>query len=178
MISRRTLARRRSGTASVEAAVCLNLIVVPLMIGVWEMGRLVHAQQVVVNAAREGARLSAQGRTISEEDGAIEITQDNVKDAVYQALVTGGLPGLARSDVTITYEFLTPYVKENVSDPDPTEPYNAQKLQRFRVTVSVPWEKVRWVNLGIVNPTTVGYSVDWFMLVDKQFSVNTNLPSW
>jgi Flp pilus assembly protein TadG len=174
----RTPNRRRSGTASVEAALVLNLIVVPLMIGVWEMGRVVHAQQVVSNAAREGARLAAQGRTITEADGAHEITIENVKDTVFMAVVTGGLPGLKKEDVTITFEFLQPYVKKNPTDPDPTEPYNAQKLQRFRVTASIPFSKVRWVNLGLVNPTTIAYQVDWFMLVDDQFTVNDTVPSW
>jgi Flp pilus assembly protein TadG len=182
MLSRRSPARRRTGTASVEAATVLNLIVVPLLIGVWEMGRVVHAQQVVSNAAREGARLASQGRTILPDGSMIDIKWEtstpNVKDVVYQSLVTGGLPGIQKSDVTITCEFIAPYVKKNVSDPDPTEPFNAQKGQRFRVTVSVPFSKVRWVNLGLVNPSTISYQVDWFILVDDPFNVNTNMPSW
>ena len=53
-----------------------------------------------------------------------------------------------------------------------------QKLQRFRVTVSVPFAKVRWVNLGLVNPDTITYSADWFMLVDDPFNVNDTVPTW
>jgi Flp pilus assembly protein TadG len=184
MLSRRSAFRRRTGTASVEAGVVLSLIVVPLMIGVWEMGRVVHAQQVVSNAAREGARLAAQGLTITSS-GTTDITTvaptapapygPNVTDTVYEAVVTGGLPGLQPSDVTTTVTFLNADGSVNTSY---TDPYQAPKLQRFRVSVSVPFSKVRWVNLGIVNPTTISYSVDWYMLVDDPFQVNTTIPSW
>jgi hypothetical protein len=147
------------------------------MIGVWEMGRVVFAQQIVVNAAREGARLAAQGRTVSEIAGTHEVTIDDVMDTVYQSLVTSGLEGLDRSDVTITFQFLPPFGK-NGNGPEPTQPYNAEKLQRFRISVSVPYDKVRIVNLGLVNPTKIAYSVDWFVLVDDEFRVNETIPSW
>lgn len=182
MLTRRTPARRRTGTASVEAATVLSLVVVPLMIGVWEMGRLVHAQQVVANAAREGARLAAQGRTVTTT-GTNNITVappspygPNVQDTVYEALVTGGLNGIQQSDVTMTFQFLNPDGTPDTSGI--TDPYQAPKLQRYRITVSVPWSKIRWINLGIVNPTTVNYSVDWYMMVDSPFTVNTTMPSW
>jgi len=184
MLSRQAPARRRTGTASVEAAVVLSLVVVPLLIGVWEVGQLVHATQVVANGAREGARLAAQGLTITST-GSNDITfapptsgpyNPNVQDTVYEAIATGGLSGLQKTDVTITLTFLN--ADGTVSTAGYTDPYQAPKLQRFRVSVSVPFAKVRWVNLGLVNPTTVSYSVDWFMLVDSPFSVNTNLPNW
>jgi Flp pilus assembly protein TadG len=184
MLISRSAFRRRTGTASVEAGVTLSLIIVPLMIGIWEMGQVVHAQQVVANAAREGARMGAQGLTIVNY-GAVDITTyaptapapygPNVNDTVYEAIVTGGLPGLQPSDVTMTLTFLNPDGTVNTAY---TDPYQAPKLQRFRVAVSVPWSKVRWVNLGIVNPTTISYQVDWYMLVDDPFQVNTNIPSW
>jgi hypothetical protein len=178
----RTRSRTRSGAAAAEAAVVLSLVVVPMMIGVWEMGRLVHAQQVVSNAAREGARLAAQARTINPAGAPTEISwttgSPNVTDTVYQALVAGGLRGLDRTDVTTTCEFIAPIVKPVSSDPDPVEPYQAHKNQRFRITVSVPFAKVRWVNLGIVNPTTVSYTVDWYILVDDPFTVNVTIPNW
>ena len=59
-------ARRRSGAAAAEFALVMNFIVVPLMIGLWEMGRVVQVQQIVANAAREGARMAAQANTINQ----------------------------------------------------------------------------------------------------------------
>lgn len=177
---RRSSAVRRSGVASVEAALVLALVVVPLMIGVWEVGRLVYAQQVVSTAAREGCRLAAQGKTVNAlgtptlilagSPGTADPTNPNVWDTVYQAVTTGGLPGLARADVSITFAFIDP--------PSATHPHEGVKNQRFRVTVQVPFSKVRWVNLGLINPTSVYYQADWQMLVDDPFTLNPVLPTW
>jgi hypothetical protein len=37
---------------------------------------------------------------------------------------------------------------------------------------------VRWIEFGLLNPTTVSYTVDWRMLMDDPFTVNTTLPTW
>ena len=47
--------RSRSGVAAVETAVVLPILVV-LLLGLWDIGRMIEAQQVLSNAAREGAR--------------------------------------------------------------------------------------------------------------------------
>lgn len=179
MLTRRPASARRTGVASVEAALVLAVIIVPLMLGVWEVGRLVYAQQVVANAAREGCRMAAQGRTVNQlgaptdilagSQGTAQPNSPNVWDTVYQAITTGGLQGLARTDVTTTFAFIDP--------PTATDPYQGAKGQRFRVTVSVPFAKVRWINLGLINPTSVYYQADWKMLVDDPFVVNPNLPT-
>ncbi|MBX3397132.1 MAG: pilus assembly protein [Gemmataceae bacterium] len=178
MMQRRTAFRRRAGVATVEAAVVLALLLVPVIIGVWEVGRLVYAQQVITNAAREGARLAAQGRVVNRLGTPTEIAFNsgtpNVADTVYQAIVTGGLSGLTRADVTIRFGF-----EGETPSANPSKlPYQGLKNERFRVFVSVPWDKVKWVNLGLVNPTTVEYTVDWQMLVDDTFTINVDLPKW
>lgn len=174
---RRTRPRRR-GVAAVEMALVTMFFVLPLMIGVWEVGRLVYVQQVVTEGAREGARLAGQGIVI-KEDGTITNVYTstgsvNVKDQVYQYLVSNGLTGLAPSDVTVTFTFKTP----TATGTFPTEPYLGEKGMAFDVFVSVPWSKVRWVNLGIVNPTTVYFTASWQTLTDDPFTINTNLPTW
>jgi ABC-2 type transport system ATP-binding protein len=50
----RTSARR--GVAVVELAVLLPFLLVVLL-GIWEVGRLIEVQQILNNAAREGARI-------------------------------------------------------------------------------------------------------------------------
>jgi hypothetical protein len=175
---RRTAQIRRAGVATVEAAVVLALLLVPVIIGVWEVGRLVYAQQVITNAAREGARLAAQGRVINRLGTPTEIAFDtgtpNVTETVFQAITTGGLSGLTRADVTIRFGF-----EGETPSANPSKlPYQGLKNERFRVFVSVPWDKVKWVNLGLVNPTTVEYTVDWQMLVDEAFTINVDLPKW
>lgn len=177
MIRRKGLARR-AGVATVEAAVVLALLLVPVIIGVWEVGRLVYAQQVVTNAAREGARLAAQGRVVNLLGTPTEISFNsgtpNIKDTVYQAIVTGGLGGIAKTDVTILFGF----EGETPSAAPTKNPYQGIKNEKFRVTVSIPWDKVRWINIGLVNPSTVEYTVDWQMLVDDPFTLNADLPKW
>ncbi len=178
MMLRRSASTRRAGVATVEAAVVLALLLVPVIIGVWEVGRLVYAQQVITNAAREGARLAAQGRIVNRQNTPTEIAFNtgslNVADVVYQAIVTGGLSGIARADVTVRFGF-----EGETPSANPVKlPYMGLKNERFRVFVSVPWDKVKWVNLGLVNPTTVEYTVDWQTLVDETFTVNVDLPKW
>ena len=179
MLTHRPVSARRAGAASTEAALVLSVIVVPLMIGVWEIGRLVYAQQVVANAAREGCRLAAQGRTINGQSTTIEILEGskatplpstpNVWDTVYQAIVTGGLKGVPRADIDINFDFIDGTATR--------QPYEGLKGERFRVTVNVPFAKVRWINLGLVNPTDVYFQADWRMLVDDPFVVNPSMPT-
>src|SRR6059058_4755881 len=51
----------RRGTAAVEFAF-LSPILLALLLGVWEVGRLAQVQQILTNAAREGARQAAGGK--------------------------------------------------------------------------------------------------------------------
>lgn len=60
---RRTNVRRR-GVAAVEAAVLLPLALM-LMLGTWEVGRMVEVGQILNNAAREGGRMRVD-RSIHE----------------------------------------------------------------------------------------------------------------
>lgn len=48
---------RERGTAMVEAAICIPLLLV-LMVGIFEVGRAYETWQVLTNAAREGARMA------------------------------------------------------------------------------------------------------------------------
>jgi len=172
----------RRGVAAIEFALVTMFFVIPLLIGVWEVGRLVQVQQIVSNAAREGARLAAQAYTIRTDGTATQIYRDssggtpNVRDHVYQYLYAAGLTTIQNTtaDLDVTFTFLGPR-----SDGAPaTEPYQGQKGQPFQVTVTIKdWSKVRWVNLGLVNPTSVTATVNWQMLMDDPFTVNTNLPT-
>lgn len=152
----------------------------PLMLGIWEMGRAVQVQQIVTASAREGARLAAQGRTISESgsptaiqaaiDPASNPTQQaNVKAAVYQTLVGSGLTNLMYNDVDVTFTFLSG---------GGTNPSDGIKSQPISVKVSIDFAKVRWINLGLINPNKIEYTATWRMMVDDPFGVNTNMPAW
>lgn len=189
-----TAARSRRGVASVELAFVFMFFMIPLMIGIWEVGRLVQVQQIVSNAAREGARLSAQAYTINASGVPTQIRVNSgsvtVQDAVYDHLCAAGLTGLARSDVAVTFAFTSGRTSSYVpiaADPGgtnygpgstPPDPCYGEKGMTFTVTVTIPWEKVRWINIGLVNPTTVTFTVNWQMLTNDRFTVNDQLPTW
>jgi len=173
-------ASRRRGAAAVEMAVVMMWVLGPMMVGIWEIGRAVQVQQIVTGAAREGARLAAQGRTISENGSPTAIQaaidpatntsqQANVKAAVYQSLVGAGLSNLRYEDVDVQFRF---------TSGSGTNPSEGVKVQPLEVVVRVNFAQVRWVNLGIVNPSVIEYRVSWRMLVDDPFTVNTTLPNW
>jgi Flp pilus assembly protein TadG len=174
----RRASQPRRGVASVEVAAVTAFLLLPLMIGVWEVGRMVQVKQIVSNSAREGARRAAQGYTVNSSGTPTQVMTSsgttNVADAVYDYLIAAGLTTLQKSDVTVTFQFLAPR-----SDGAPaTEPYQGEKGQPFSVTVTVPWDRVRWVNLGVIRPTQVSFTVNWRMMMDDPFTINPKLPTW
>ncbi|AMV29912.1 TadE-like protein [Gemmata sp. SH-PL17] len=191
---RRSQKPARRGVAAIELAFVFLLFVIPMMIGIWEVGRMVQVQQIVSNAAREGARLSAQAYTINSSGSPTQIRVStgtvNVRDAVYDYMYAAGLTNIQPTDITVTFAFTTPRTTDYVplsTDPVgtsfpsgsyPTDPCYGEKGMMFNVTVTVPWNRVRWVNLGMINPTNITFTVTWQMLTDDRFQVNADLPTW
>ena len=167
---RRLKSPARRGAAAVELAFVVLLFFVPVLFGIWEAGRLIEVQQSVSNGTREGARLAAQGYTINSSGAPTQITANSVKDVVYQYLIAAGFSNLQPSDVTVTFAFKD-------KDTSLTEPYLGVKNQRFDVTVRIPWDKVRWINVGLIRPTEVTFTATWQMLIDDKFTVNQAIPS-
>ena len=163
----------RAGVAAVEMGFTFMVFVFPLLIGIWEVGRMVQVQQIVSNAAREGARLAGQGTTIRSDGTITQIHVStgtpNIRDVVYQYLLASGLTGLTLADIDVQFAFITG---------SGTEPYEGIKNQQFSVKVSVKWDKVRWVDLGFIRPTWVTFTVNWRMLVDDPFTVNQTIPTF
>lgn len=193
--------RRRGGAAAVETCVIM-LVVVPVLIGLWEMGRVVQVEQIISNAAREGARMAAQGNTINSTGDPTKIFNTvappntakvpNVKAAVMQYLSGAGLTKLTWADVDVTFTFLN---SPTGAVAGATEPHQGIKGQRFSVTVTITdtqgpngtgsdkaspplKNKVLWSTLGLVKPKFVSYTCEWQMLVDDTFTINATLPTW
>jgi Flp pilus assembly protein TadG len=169
---------RKSGVAAIEMAFVTVVFVVPLIIAIWEIGRYIQVKQIVANSAREGARLAAQGFTVLSNGTQVQINVNtgtpNVQQTVYDYLIGAGLSQLTSSQVTVTFAFTSP----TSTGTYPTQPYLGQKGESFTVNVSIPWSAVQWSNLGLINPTTVQYTVTWQMLIDNQFTINPALPAW
>jgi Flp pilus assembly protein TadG len=107
---RRPQFARRSGAAAVECALVLNLVLFPILVGVWEIGRLIQIHELVAHSAREAARLAAQAVTIDSDGNQTRIRtvidpppavpptgwtygNPNLKAAAFQALHGGGWTG-------------------------------------------------------------------------------------
>src|SRR5262245_53357546 len=114
MVRRKTNKPRRPGVAAVELAVVLPFLVF-LLLGVWEVGRMVEVKQLLVNAAREGGRqASTCNKTISQ-----------VQDDVVNYLIRNGIKSVKNSDVTVV----------NLTNASRNDPTTANQLDHYRVTV-------------------------------------------
>ena len=160
----------RRGTVAVEAAFCLSVLIV-LMLGMWEVGRMVQVLQIVANAAREGARYAALGN-LNINGVNTPITVAMVQQTVTNYLTGAGLPTAAANGAQTT---LT-----NLSNNTWTDPSAAQPLDEFQVTVTIPsgtaFNSLQWAALNITGNHQVSASATWFSLVDSQVTVSTQLP--
>ena len=106
----------RRGAVAVEFAFVAPLLFL-LIIGMMELGRVVMVQQILTNAAREGAR-----RGILEQ-----ATTPEVESLVADYLADASIPG---ASVTVSPQTLT-----NVEFGDPVT-----------VNVSIPYDDISWVS--------------------------------
>lgn len=172
------LTGERRGVAAVELAVVSPLLVLLLM-GTWEVGRLVQVHQILFNAAREGARVAAQGQIINLTGQYTQINVNtgtpNVYDTVQNTLSAAGINTSTFDSSKVQFTFL-----DSSGNPvaTPTQPWEGTKGQRFRVTAVLPYDAFRWSQLNLLNITQINVSVDWVSMIDDPFTVNVNLPSW
>lgn len=139
----------------VELAILLPLLMI-LLVGIWEVGRLVEVQQAVSNAAREGGRQAATGtRTASQ-----------VQTAVLNYLTN---TGVSTAGVTVTVS--------NVTQPG-VDPTVAAQLDKLRVRVEVPFANVRWIAFDwfVAPGSTITSTSDWYSLKDIPISVTPTMP--
>lgn len=152
--TRSRTASGRRGVAAVEFAV-VAVFLVPLLIGLWEVGRLVEVQQFLNGAAREGGR---QASTAQKD-------QSGVQTAIINYCKQNGITVQA-SDITIT----------NLDNTD-QNPQNANQLERIQVTIKIKFDSVRWILLNQITNTQYLYAtVEWRSMKDIPLSVNTSIP--
>ena len=128
-----SFAATANGRAIVEMAVVLPLILA-LLIGLWEVARMIQVLQLMSTAAREGARAAATTQS----------TNAQVTQLVLNCLNSQSVP---TQNVAVTVQ--------DLSSPT-TDALNAAPLDQLQVTVSIPFSDVRWVTLSLVtSPTTM-----------------------
>lgn len=171
MIRQRRTAPRR-GAAAVELAV-LAPILVFFLLGLWEIGRIVHLQQIVANAAREGARQAAAGKK----------TKAQIQDVVLDYLDNAGLritdpAGSVNVTVVVTNETTDGEVK-GATQPDGTiVPQGAVQNDRVRVEVAYPYANASWLTTTFFVPDTANLNAaaEWVSIVDQPINVSAEIP--
>lgn len=172
---------KRRGVATVEFAVIFPFLLL-LLFGIWEVGRYIDAQMMLEGAAREGARQAAAGSR--RDPSTTELTyiyatptsgQTDVETCVKRWLSASGVN---TTNVVVTYENLSPtlpvspYTSKN-------HPFEANRLDQLRVSVSIPYADVRWSSTQFFMQSTaiLSTSVLTYSNKDEPFSVDPNIPN-
>ena len=119
VLVRRAAVHGDSGQALAEIAIALPLLLL-MLIGIWEFARAYQIQQVVVNAAREGARIvvlpEATGGTIDSATNAVNsyLADGHVIGATVN--ITGnneetGAPMTVTVSVPYTFQLIGPVIR-------------------------------------------------------------------
>src|SRR5688500_15034384 len=87
---------RRRGVAAVEAAVTLPVLIT-LLLGVWEVGRMLQINATLTNAGREAARMAAGG-VFNGQPVTVAMIEQQVKDY----LTAAGFPAAAADGTIVT----------------------------------------------------------------------------
>src|SRR5438067_88543 len=102
-------------------------LLVFLLLGLWEVGRLVEAQQILSNAAREAGRQASTGMKSTAQ-----IQQS--------ALTYIQMAGLSSAGTTVTFT--------NMTNGGAASPQAAAQLDQLKITVTMPTANVRWLAMS------------------------------
>ncbi len=181
----------RRGIAVVEAAVLLLPLFIFTLFGIWEISRIIQIQQIVANAAREGARQASTGqRTSSAVHPELPFNGDyEVQIAVRNYLSNAGLPLTDPGGSTIYTVQVQNVSNGQTSDypsgATPTSDPASNSVQdinnnrdRLRVTVTYPYLRIKWSpgNFFIPDSRMIVVSSEWYSLKDIPITVDTNIP--
>lgn len=161
--SARSAARRR-GAAIVELSVMLPLFVI-ILIGMWDVGRLIQLAQIVANSAREAGRQASTGK----------YTNAQVAEVVRTYLQASGLrithPVTNSPNVTVSVYNLT-------RGGEVTMPPSEQNDNLF-IHVSYPFVNNRWnvMNRFLPDSAALTYTYIWRNLADIPIDVPSVVPT-
>jgi hypothetical protein len=193
MILKRRLARFRGkhwrrAVAAVEFAVCSPLIVM-LLLGLWEVGRITEVSNVMWFSCREGARDASLGEANLQAvaTNLLVYLQGAEPTAFGQGHSTAmiapvvSLPantsGYTCWDNTANRELFT-MTFSDVTKPTVTDPTGMSQLDVYQIGVQVPYSNIGWMPTAQITGTTRMYAtVKWASMVDSPFQIAPNLPA-
>lgn len=146
----------RRGVAVMEFVVVFPLILL-LLIGLLEVGRLINAQQILSNACREAGRQASTGSKTTTE----------VEQTIHDYL--------ARANIDPTG---FTFAMQNLTASARNDPTTAEQLDHFEIVATLPYRNVRWIDgLFFTNDSTILQArVDWYSMRDIPVEVNVSLP--
>jgi Flp pilus assembly protein TadG len=148
--------RRHQGAVAVELALSMSLVIIPMLLGIFEIGCLLDANQTLVAAAREGGRQAATGT----------LTNAQVQQSVITYLQA---TGVNTTGVTVS-------VVNTGSGNDASQALANDPLV---ITVTLPFKNVDWsfTQKFVSDSSSFSTSCTWYSNNDTAYTVNTNAPT-
>ena len=179
---------RRDGLAAAEFACCLPLLVL-ILTALWEVGRFTEVQQVLWNAAREGARDASLGQAnllavanniLTYLQGAEQTAFGNGHSTSMIAPVItlpANTTGYTCWDNTANRELFT-MTFTDLTNPTVTDPTAMTQLDLYQIGVQVPFARIEWSPITpIGGMSRLKVTVVWTSLVDTPFQIAPDLPA-
>ena len=169
---RRTNQRRRA-VAAVEFALILPVIMI-LVSGLLEVGRMAEVQQIVTEAAREGGRQAST--TLLTTAQVQQVVTEYLQAALNDGDGTGKTGQTRTQNATITVTNLTS--SDASGTPPRTDPTGAVQLDQFQVVVTIPFRDLRWASPSLVtnNSTLVTGTALWNSMADLAYPTPSAPP--
>lgn len=181
-------APRRRGGAAVELAVCLP-IMASILLGVWEVGRVVEVTQVMANSAREAARDASLG-----QDNLLAVANNlltYLQGAEPTAFGAGHSTTMKAPVITLpsyTYGYtcwdnvanceLFTITFRDFTTSGVADPTAMTQLDRFEIGVQTPYATVGFLPTArITGITRLTATVDWVSMIDSPFQITPSLPA-
>jgi len=133
-------------------------LVVGLLVGLLEVGQIVKVNQIVSNAAREGARSASTGVN----------TYANVQTTVANYLTNAGITN--QSGLTVTVSDVT----QGNSGPQ-FNPSTANWLDQLKVTVTLPYSNVQLTPLPVDPNSVISAQAVWFSNQNQAYPASTTI---
>jgi Flp pilus assembly protein TadG len=149
----------RCAVAAVELALIISFVAT-LLVGLLEAGRMVQVDQILCNAAREGARKASTGYG----------TYSDVQTTVANYLTNAGITNQTGLTVTV-YD-----VTQSNSGPH-FDPNTANWLDQLKVTVTLPYSNVQLAPLPIAPNTAISAKSVWFSNQSQAYPTSITPPS-
>ena len=166
---------------------CLPLILL-ILLGLWEVGRIIQVANIMRNGAREAARDASLGQD------SLQTVASNLANFLQGALPTAfgqgdsttlqtptGLPsnttGYMCWDNTKNQELFT-ITFTDITNPSVTDPTAMQKLDHYQIGIQVPYSAFGWTSAAqITGVNRLKISVDWASMRDDPFQITPTLPA-